>query len=57
MKSLSPLRAGAFGQRAKTDKLDAPLIAHYSEAVKPALFQLKPEAMQGMSDLVSRRNQ
>ena len=25
--------AGALGQRAKTDKLDAQLIAHYSEAI------------------------
>lgn len=49
--------AGALGQRAKTDKLDAQLIAHYSEAIKPALSQLKPENMQAMSDLVSRRNQ
>jgi len=49
--------AGALGQRAKTDKLDAQLIAHYSEAIKPKLSQLKPETMQAMSDLVSRRNQ
>ena len=49
--------AGALGQRAKTDKLDAQLIAHYSEAIKPALSQLKPETMRAMSDLVSRRNQ
>jgi len=49
--------AGAIGQRAKTDKLDAQLIAHYSEAIKPALSKLKPDTMQDMSDLVSRRNQ
>lgn len=49
--------AGAIGQRAKTDKLDAKLIAHYGEAVKPTLSQLKPENMQLMSDLVARRNQ
>ena len=49
--------AGALGQRAKTDKLDAKLIAHYGEAIQPNLSQLKPEAMQAMSDLVARRNQ
>ena len=49
--------AGALGQRAKTDKLDAQLIAHYSEAIQPRLSRLKPEKMQAMSDLVSRRNQ
>ncbi|BBW90495.1 IS110 family transposase [Pseudoalteromonas sp. PS1M3] len=49
--------AGAIGQRAKTDKLDAQLIAHYSEAIKPKLSQLKPDTMQVMSDLVTRRNQ
>ncbi|WP_188843886.1 IS110 family transposase, partial [Shewanella aestuarii] len=49
--------AGAIGQRAKTDKLDAQLIAHYGDAIKPKLSTLKPDIMQVMSDLVSRRNQ
>ncbi|WP_299798829.1 IS110 family transposase [uncultured Shewanella sp.] len=49
--------AGAIGQRAKTDKLDAQLIAHYGEAIKPKLSSLKPGIMQSMSDLVARRNQ
>ncbi len=49
--------AGAIGQRAKTDKLDAQLIAHFGEAIKPKLSTLKPETMQLMSDLVARRNQ
>ncbi|MBE0363183.1 transposase [Pseudoalteromonas ulvae UL12] len=49
--------AGAIGQRAKTDKLDAQLIAHYGEAIKPTLSTLKPDIMQIMSDLVARRNQ
>ena len=49
--------AGALGQLAKTDKLDAQLIAHYGEAMKPALSQLKPELMQRMSDLLARRRQ
>lgn len=46
-----------IGQRAKTDKLDAQLIAHYGDAIKPKLSTLKPDTMQAMSDLVSRRNQ
>lgn len=49
--------AGAIGRRAKTDKLDAQLIAHYSEVIQPKLSQLKPEIMRLMSDLVARRHQ
>ena len=49
--------AGAIGRRAKTDKLDAQLIAYYGATIKPALSELKPQAMQAMSDLVLRRNQ
>ena len=49
--------AGAIGQLAKTDQLDAKLIAHYGEAVQPVLSQLKPEVMRNMSDLLSRRRQ
>ncbi|MDD2343463.1 MAG: IS110 family transposase [Tolumonas sp.] len=49
--------AGAIGRRAKTDKLDAQLIAHYSEAIKPKLAELKPENMRLMSELVARRRQ
>ena len=49
--------AGAIGRLAKTDKLDARLIAHYGEAIQPSLSQLKPELMRRMSDLLSRRRQ
>ena len=49
--------AGAIGQKAKTDKLDAHLIAHFGEAIKPSLSTLKPEQMRLMSDLLSRRRQ
>lgn len=49
--------AGATGRLAKTDKLDAQLIAHYGEAIKPALSELKPESLQQMSDLLARRRQ
>lgn len=49
--------AGAINQKAKTDKLDAQLIAHYAEMIKPKLSQLKPEQIKMMSDLLSRRRQ
>jgi len=49
--------AGATGQLAKTDKLDAKIIAHYGEAIKPPLSRLKPDAMRQMSDLLARRRQ
>lgn len=49
--------AGAIGRRAKTDTLDAQLIAHYGEAIQPSLSTLKPETMRSMADLVARRNQ
>ncbi|MBY8163373.1 IS110 family transposase [Vibrio fluvialis] len=49
--------AGAIGQRAKNDRLDAALIAHYAEAIQPKLTQLKSENIRLMSDLVTRRNQ
>lgn len=57
----NPLRikkfAGAINQQAKTDKLDAQLIAYYAEVMKPSLSQLKPEDIRLMSDLLSRRRQ
>ena len=49
--------AGAIGRIAKTDGLDSELIAHYGEAIKPILSQLKPVTMRLMSDLLSRRRQ
>jgi transposase len=49
--------AGAIGRLAKTDKLDAQLIAHFSEAIKPAVTELRPDEMQLMSDLLARRRQ
>ncbi|WP_391086977.1 IS110 family transposase [Vibrio sp. NH-UV-68] len=57
----NPLRikrfAGAIGQRAKNDRLDAAIIAHYAEKVQPELTKLKAENIRLMSDLVTRRNQ
>lgn len=49
--------AGAVGQLAKTDKLDAAIIAHFGEALKPRLSTLKARDMRLMSDLLTRRRQ
>ena len=49
--------AGSLGRKAKTDKLDAQLIAHYGDEIKPTLSTLKPENMQLMSDLLSQIRQ
>jgi len=49
--------AGSIGRQAKTDKLDAQLIAHYGGAIAPPLSTFKPENMQLMSNLLSRRRQ
>ncbi|MDN2483415.1 IS110 family transposase [Vibrio agarivorans] len=49
--------AGAIGRRAKNDRLDAELIAHYAETIKPELTIIKAENIRLMSDLVIRRNQ
>jgi len=49
--------ASAIGRKAKTDELDAQLIVHYGEVIKPTSSTLKPENMRLMSDLLSRRRQ
>lgn len=43
------------GKLAKTDKLDAKMIAHYGEALQPRLTAIKPENTQKISDLLVRR--
>lgn len=49
--------AGAIGRKAKKDKLDAALIAHFSELIQPPLSTLKPDNMKKMADIVARRSQ
>lgn len=49
--------AKAIGLLAKTDKLDARLLARFAAAVKPAPLQLPSEAEQHLSALMSRRHQ
>jgi transposase len=49
--------ATAIGQRAKTDPIDAALIAHFAEAVKPVVRALPDTETQLLADLVQRRRQ
>ena len=52
-----PAFAQALGKRAKTDPIDAAVIAHFAEATKPQLRQLPDAATQLLADLVARRRQ
>jgi transposase len=49
--------AKALGRRAKTDPIDAGVIAHFVEATKPAVRPLPDDATRQLSDLVGRRSQ
>ena len=49
--------AQALGKRAKTDPIDAAVIAHFVEAVKPELRALPDEAQRLLAELVGRRRQ
>lgn len=49
--------ANALGKRAKTDPIDAAVIARFVEATRPAIRPLPDEATQLLADLVARRRQ
>lgn len=49
--------AHALGKRAKTDPIDAAVIAHFVEATGPAIRPLPDEATRFLADLVTRRRQ
>lgn len=49
--------ARATGLLAKTDTLDARVIAHFAEAVRPAVRPLPTEQTQRLGELVARRRQ
>jgi transposase len=49
--------AKAIGQRAKTDPIDAAIIAHFAEATQPQVRPLPDEATRLLADLVARRRQ
>jgi transposase len=49
--------AKATGQLAKTDTLDAAVLAHFAAAVRPPVRPLPDAATQGLAALVTRRRQ
>jgi transposase len=49
--------AQALGKRAKTDPIDAAVIAHFIEATRPQVRQLPDEETMALADLVARRRQ
>jgi len=49
--------ARALGQRAKTDPIDAAVIAHFAEATQPEVRPLPDEATRLLADLIARRRQ
>ena len=57
----NPIKVRKFAEMtgilAKTDKLDAQVIAYYGETMKPSLTELKPEKLRLLSDLLAVRSQ
>jgi transposase len=49
--------AKAIGQRAKTDPIDAAVIAHFAAATQPQIRPLPDEATRLLADLIARRRQ
>lgn len=49
--------ARATGQLAKTDKLDAKVLAHFAAAVRPAVRSLRSEEEEQLTALLTRRRQ
>jgi len=49
--------ARALGQLAKTDRLDARVLAHFAWAIKPPLRPIKSQEQQDLDSLVGRRGQ
>ena len=49
--------AQASGQMAKTDRLDAQVLAHFAKVMQPEVWVLKSELEEQLSTLVSRRRQ
>jgi len=49
--------AQALGRRAKTDPIDAGVIAHFVEATKPEIRPLPDDKTRLLADLVARRRQ
>jgi transposase len=49
--------AKAIGQRAKTDPIDAAVIAHFAAATQPPVRPLPDEATRLLADMIARRRQ
>jgi len=49
--------AGAVGRLAKTDKIDAAMIAHFAEAIRPRPYVLADVQTQRLAALMARRAQ
>lgn len=49
--------AKATGQLAKTDAIDARVLAHFADAIRPEVRQISDESSRNLEDLVSRRRQ
>jgi transposase len=49
--------ARATGQLAKTDRLDAQVLAHFAEAIRPPIRPVPDEQTQALAALVARRRQ
>lgn len=49
--------AKATGKLAKTDALDAAILAHFGEAVRPAVHPLKDEQSRALEEMLTRRRQ
>lgn len=49
--------ARATGRLAKTDKIDAEVLAHFADAIRPEVRAMASEASQTLNDLVTRRQQ
>ena len=49
--------AKATGQLAKTDMIDAKVLAHFADAIRPEVRQISDESSRQLEDLVARRRQ
>jgi transposase len=49
--------AKATGQLAKTDAIDARILAHFADAIRPQVRAIKDESSRQLQDLVQRRRQ
>ncbi|MBU7585239.1 MAG: IS110 family transposase [Nostoc sp. TH1S01] len=49
--------AKATGKLAKTDAIDAQILAHFGEAMKPQVLAIQSETARQLSELISRRRQ